>query len=163
MPEENKQPNPEDILMSWESREYYYAERSPAWYVGGLIVFALLLAYAVLTGSWTMAIAVGLMGAVIYLYSHEKPALSEVFVTKLGVHFRKYFYPYREIKSFWFVDDANYSALVLELEDNVKDSVKIEIYPEDMADIRDILMREISEDTQKKESGIDKMARTLKL
>lgn len=165
MPEENKEPKADDILMSWQAHEYFNQERSFGWYIGGFICFVLLIVYAVITAAWTMAVAVGLMGAVVYLYAHERPEITDVYITKLGIHFRKYFYPYRELRSFWFISDTerNYHALVIESVDPKLFSVSIQVQVEDISDIRDVLLRELPEDTEKKESGIDRIARILKI
>ena len=155
-------PHPNDILFTWIADEYLHHERTVLWYITSFIVTILLIFYAVITSAWTMAVAVALMGAVVYLYSHEPPKLKEIVLTKLGIHFGHKYFPYHELDSFWIINEPNYKALVIK-EVNRSEEIIILLPFDSVSEIRDILMTELPENEGKKETIINHLGRLLKI
>lgn len=156
-------PDTDDILLAWEADEFLHHDRTVVWYIMALIGIVLLIFYAIVTAAWSMAIAVALMGGVLYLYSHEAPTTRPIIITKLGVHFGHKYYSYHQLKSFWFINEPNYQALVLEVADKLNSQLMIQLHGQDMSEIRDVLLKELPEDEGKEESLIDRFGRFLKI
>ena len=151
-------------LFSWTSKESVAHERGLAWHVAGGIIATLVIVYAVLyEQSWTMAAAIALLSAVVFLYSHEKPRELKAEITDLGVHFRGELYRYKQIKSFWFIIEDDYQALGFNVAERWLKTIIIQVKADDIDKIRKLLSQVLPEDTDRKESLIEYWGRKLKL
>jgi len=163
--EDNKgilKPQPKDVLFTWVADEYLHHEHTVLWYIMGFVITALLVFYAVITSAWTMAVAVALMGAVVYLYSHEPPELKEIVITKLGIHFGHKYFPFHKLASFWIVNEHDYKALILE-EVNRSEEIIILLPSDSVSAIRDILIKELPEKEGQSDGFSNKLGRILKI
>lgn len=156
-------PNPDDILISWQANEYLHHERSVLWYLIGFTVILLLVLYGIFSSAWTMVIAVALMGAVVYLYSHEIPKVQDIVITKLGVHFGNKYYSYHQLSSFWIINEANYKAVVLDRATQFGEQIVILLPAQNVSEIRDVLLASLPENEGKEEHIWDKLGRILKI
>ena len=154
----------EDILMEWETPEFFPMPRTKKWYVVALAIVAGLIAYAVYTGSATMAIAFVLLAA-IFLMTHKKePRILKVQITKLGVKYGGDFYSYHTINAFWIVYHPPFvTSLYIRLGGKSFRYVKIELNMQNPVEVRNTLSKEIPEIEGMNERPVDLLTRLLRL
>lgn len=151
------------VLLEWDSWEYLYHNRGVGWYIIAGFIAAALIAYALITQAWTMAVVIALLAGVVYLYAHEPPKLKHVMITKLGVHTGDEIYPFSHLSSFWFIIEHDIEAVCFETLGLGRDVIVIQLGGQDPVKIRKVLLPEIPEAVGRVESALDKLTRFLKL
>lgn len=162
MPEQNIDKG--SVLFSWQALSFVTHQRSWLWYVAGSLAAVLMVVYAIFyEESWIMAVTVATLAAVTFLSLYEKPQKLPAELCEKGVFFRDEFYPYEKIKAFWFVAQAEHSNVNFDLSGRFAGSVSIHVKGADIEELRSILSRYLPEDTSRKESFFESLARRLKL
>lgn len=151
-------------VLEWRTPEFVPHPRGPAWFLtAGAMVIALT-AYAILTGSATMAIVFILLAGVYYLTHNQKPRIITVRVTELGVEVDGAFYPYNTVHSFWLVFKPPFiRRLYLNIGGKTPKQIKIELNDQDPVLLRRLLAREVPEIEGGEESLSDMFIRLLRL
>lgn len=154
-----------EVLLEWETLEFMPTPRGKTWYVVAGLVVAGLLAYAIHSQSWTMALAFIMLVVVFLITKRRQPRTVKVVITDMGVEYRGRFYPYHHINAFWMVYHPPYvRALYLRLSNgrNYK-LLRIELYHQKPQEVRELLLRELPEIEGAQEPFSDLMSRILRL
>lgn len=152
------------VILSWRTPEFIPHPKGKTWYlIAGILVLSLT-AYAILTGSATMAIVFLLLGGVYYLTQNQKPKIIEIRLTQLGVQVGSAFYPYSMINSFWVVYDPPFvQRLYLRVGSKSFRHLKIELNDQNPVEVRHLLAKEVPEVEGGEESLTDLFIRLLRL
>jgi len=142
-----------ELLLSWEAVEYPHYERTRTWYLIAGACACLMIVYAIVTEAYMTAVAVALLAGVIYLYSHEMPAIQQVLVSRLGISVGPRFYPFASIKNFWLVINRDVRQLSIETSGRFGQNVVIQLGEMDPVLVRKTLSQEIPEATGRDESN----------
>jgi len=152
------------VLFSWKALSFVSHQRGWTWNIVGIVAAALMIFYALYyEQSWIMAVTVAVLAAATFLSLYEKPQELETTIWENGVTFRDEFYSYEQVKSFWFVTHPGHCSLNLDLVGRFSGSVSIHLKDEDLGNVRSILAQYLPEDTKRKESFFESLARQLKL
>lgn len=149
-------------VLAWTAPSRPHVERTKRWYVTASVVLFIIVAYAIVTGAWTLAIvSVLAVGMYALIHDHLPPA-STIELHDSGVLFNGDFVRWDQFIGFWFVRTPHYDELRIVPRHGGK-RVVIHLGTLDPAELRMILGQRIPELIHKRESIIDIFIRICKL
>ncbi len=105
---------PEQEPVQWQAVEYLQHTKTPIWYVGFVVVVALLMVAALLLmKSWTFAILIPVMAVALIVYSHRPLRQLNYVLSSKGLHINEQLHPLGEFKSFGVMQDESLNSLIL--------------------------------------------------
>lgn len=162
---QNKHKDHRTVLLEWETLEFIPNYRGKTWYIVAGLIMGGLIAYAIFTGSITMAIVFAMVTVLFLLTNNKEPKIVKVTITDMGIRYKGRFYPYHHINAFWMVYHPPYvRVLYLRLSNghNYK-HLKIELDAQKPQEVRTLLLKEIPEIEGAQELTSDLLARILRL
>ena len=151
-------------LARWHAPNFLRYERGPVWFTIMGTVDGLLLLYAFLTSSLSMALVFLLVPVVLILEHRRKPELVEVIISEYGIKFGNLKFPYSNIKKFWILHTPpNLDELHLLTSDRLHSEVTIPLMGTDPVALRQYLVTQILEWEGKGPSTLDTLIRLLRL
>lgn len=149
-------------VLAWTAPSRPSVERTKHWYVtAGVIVF-IVVAYAIFTSAWTLAIVSVLAGGMYALIHDHTHPTSSIELHESGVLLDNEFVRWDQLAGFWFVHTPRYVELRFVPKRGAKRMV-IQTGALDPAQLRMILGQRVPEFTNKRESLIDIFIRICKL
>ena len=155
----------DEAVFAWTAPEYIQHAKSKLWYAVEAAAAALLLIYAVLSGNYTMALALLVLAAV-YHYLHEKhpPKNIKIVVSNMGIKVGAMIFPYDHVQAFWMMYHPPYlKTLNLRIRKHFFSDVVIQLADMNPASVRHFLCGQIPELEGKTEQFGDTLIRLLKL
>ncbi len=160
---ENKNSSPK-TLLSWEAPEYVKHEKGIIWATIAISITAALIAYAILSGAWTMALAFFTLAIVYYLQQKNNPQDITIEITDMGLKIAGRLYQWSSIKAFWIVYDPPFvTTLHIRFVKKSQADIVVQFAGQDPVVIREHLLRQIPEWEGKEEAAIDALIRAFKL
>lgn len=165
MAQENTHTDHRKMVHEWETPEFIPLPRSKRWYIGASIIFALVILYGIFTRSITMVLVFVMVAVVFFITSKHQPAIVKAQITDMGIFYKEKFYPYHHINAFWIVYHPPYVAsLYLKIRKGKRlEDLKIELFHENPANIRALLINEVPEIEGAGEPMTDLLTRLLRL
>jgi hypothetical protein len=150
--------------MTWIAPEYIQHHKTSQWYFYAAITGGIAALLALLTGNWTMALAIVTFAAVYqYVQKHHPPKDIGIVITELGIHVGEMFFPYSNIIVFWIIYKKGNKTLNLRVANRFYSDVIIQLDGQDPADVRNYLIGKVPEWEGKDERFIDYLIRIFKL
>jgi len=154
----------EKPLAAWSAPSFLRYERGTVWFAVMGTLNALLLIYAYLTGSITMALVFVLLPVVLILEHRRKPEMVQVIISEYGIKFGNLKFPYSNIKKFWILHDLpNLDELHLLTNERLHPEVTIPLMGTNPVSLRNYLITQILEWEGAKSSLMDTLVRLLRL
>ncbi len=152
-------------LLEWQAPEFIPAPRGRRWFLGAGVITLSLVAYAILTGSATMAILFLVLAGVYTLTHSQPPRILTMRIREMGVDVGGKFYPYNTIKGFWIVFDPPFVSNLQFIAGNGKSDrrVKVELAEQDPSAVRKRLASEVPEMEGMQEPLTDTLIRLFRL
>lgn len=155
--------NQNNLIYSYEALEFDKYHKSPTWYVMLLIIFILLLIYAIIQQSPITFVVFVLLFVVTLLISNKDPKEIMVEITKNGINLdQKTTFRYQDIDSFgiFIRDDVRFISIYLT--EGMMRYARIPLGEENPEDIADILEQYIPREDGK-ERFMDTIDHILKI
>lgn len=131
--------------------------------IAGVFVL-MLISYAIITGSATMAVVFLLLAGMFFMTHNEQPAIVEIKLTELGIQAGETFYPYNTLKDFWVVYEPPFvRTLNLHMANLSGKRIVLQLWEQDPAKVREILSKQLEETKGMQEPFIDMLIRIFKL
>lgn len=159
------QSNKGDVLMQWTFPEFTEHTRSRGWYIGFLVILALLVLYSLLTSNYTFLMFIVLL-ALIMVLRFRRPPLDVMFsIRDEGLEVGRRFYPWRELKDFWILyRPPEIKKLYVEFKATARPSLDIALQAQNPLRIRQLLTEHLLENTEREEEPMtDQVTRYLKI
>ncbi len=100
--------------IQWQAAEYLQHDKRPIWYIGFVVVVAVLMALAIiLMKSITFAILIPVMAAALIVYSHRPPRQLTYIVSEKGLYINNQLHPMGEFKGFGVMQEGELHSLSL--------------------------------------------------
>lgn len=99
------------VLLEWMAPSHHHHERSPRWYMIASGVVLSIAAYGILTGAWTLALVILLIGGMYFVTRAHPAAAKYIRIERDGFQFQEIFTPWSDCKAFWIVRTPQYSEL----------------------------------------------------
>ncbi|MFZ1360791.1 MAG: hypothetical protein WAS27_02070 [Candidatus Saccharimonadales bacterium] len=149
--------------VSWEAREYIHQEKGKTWFIYFAGVFVVLMLTAVfLMQSWSFAILLVVIAAVIIVLAKRPPRLMEYTLSEDGLHIDETLHHYIDFKSFGVIRDGEEFSVMLIPRKRFQPGITV-YFPEEIGeDVVDVLgsrlpMRDLHLD------AVDRLVRKLRL
>ncbi len=164
-PEDGHHPEHGKPVFGWEVPEYPKYERSRLWYLGALLLGALLLFFAFRSGNFLFAVIIVMFGIIIFLNTLREPSEFTFSLTERGMVWGKYYYPFIDIKNFWIVyQPPGVKNIYFEFKSVLHPRIQVPIYEQDPVVLREFLKKVVKEDaTRQDEPLTDFLGRILKI
>jgi hypothetical protein len=165
MKNKNEHQEHQKILFAWQTPEFIPLPRGKMWYIVALLIMSGFIAYAVFTGSITMAAAFLMVGIVFMIIENRPPRTVDVEITNMGIRYDGVFYPYHHINAFWIVYHPPFvRAMYLRVSrGKTFRTLKIELNGENPVTVRKLLIKEVPEIEGAGEPFTDLLTRILRL
>lgn len=152
-------------VFSWVAPEYIQHPKSKMWYLIAAAVAGVVIVLDVLTGNYTMALAVVILaGVYYYLHLNHPPKDIKITISKMGVKVGNMVFPFSSIQSFWIIyNPPHVMTLNLRVKEHFFSDVIIQLNHEDPVPVREFLCGQIPEWEGKNESFGDAVLRLFKL
>ncbi len=149
-------------VLSWTALARPRVERTKRWYVTAGVVACAVVAYALFTGAWTLAIVTVIAGAMYPLVHDHRPPSASIALHDSGILFNDDFVRWDQLAGFWFLTTPAYTELRFVPRAGGK-RMAIHTGTLDPANLRMILGQRLPELKHKRESLIDIFIRVCKL
>ncbi len=151
------------ILAMWQAPVLPQHDRSPRWYAIGGVVVLIFAIYGIVSGSWPFTIVVLLCGAMYYLMRDHVSPLKTITITDVGVQLEQSFTRWEDLTGFWILDTPGYTELHFVPKAKHQSDILIQTGSQSTTDLRVLIGSHIPELTDKRESLLDALLRTVKL
>jgi hypothetical protein len=146
------------IYASWVFPEYPRYERGFVWFLVVLLIGVGLLLYALISGNFLFAIIILMFALVIYMAAAGEPADVRFSVTEEGVELGRSFYPYKEIRNFWFVyEPPHVKNLYIDFKSSVQPRLTIDLRDQNPNEVRRALSRYLVEDLNEEDEPLSEL------
>lgn len=163
MPIETQSPDTRTpALLEWRAPSRINPERSPRWYLIGGIAVLCIAAYGIVSGAWTVSIVAVLCGAIYVLLRDHVPVLRSISITEQGITFEGVFYGYNDLRSFWMLRTEVATVLHITQKKRGADIVILTGLT-DPQNVKLVLSRYLTEESDRKENLLDTFIRICKL
>ncbi len=163
MPKQKKK-NDDHEVLSWEALEYIQHPKGSRWYITAAIVIVVTLLFALVTGNWSMALAVlAFAGVYQYIHTHHPPERTRIRISHMGISVGEMFFPFSHIQAFWIIYAHGIKTLNLRVARRFFSDVVIQLEDQDPVELRQYLVGQIPEWEGKSERLGDIILRLLKL
>ena len=150
------------MTLSWTTTEFRHYPKNFGWYVSLVAIALLLIVFFVIEKDIFAAVTMGILAVLVGLFSLQKPREITVELTDSGVNFGNIFFPYKQLKYFWIVNNQNHRTLNLEASTVINHTIIIELLDGDDRPIRDFLLRHLQEHAQTRETFAQRVSHKLK-
>lgn len=154
----------DQVILSWYSPDVIRYEKGLVWYAIAALIDAALVAYAIWSGSWTMAAVFLILPLVYVSQQRKKPVMKQVIISPYGIKFGDFKFSYSDIQKFWILHEGPHTEELHILTNNkIHPELTISLAGQDPAQIRNFLVTQIREWEGKKQSAIDMIVKILRL
>ena len=149
-------------LFEWYAAEGENTPKSVWWYVVLASITTLLVVGMVVVGNFMAAIALGLGGVMLYVFSQRKPTTLRYRLMADGVAINNLLYHYRDLAAFNIIYQPGVTKTVIfRSKRTLAHHLHLELGEVDPLAVRDILIEFLPEDDTLEESLVDVVARRL--
>lgn len=162
---ETHQPKGHDrLVLSWFTPEYIRHQKSAKWYLcAGLVTLAAII-WGLLSGNWSMVLAV-IAFTLVYNYIDIKhpPKHIKIEISEFGIKVGHMFWDYAKIKAFWIIYEHGLSTLNLRVTNHFFSDIAIQLGEQDPVEVRHYLVTQVPEWEGKTERLGDMILRRFRL
>jgi len=152
------------LLLEWKAPEFVRQAKSRNWYLIAGILTLCLVAYALYTGSATMAIVFIVLAGVYILTHNQEPKIISVKVTQMGIYVGSAYYPYSMIQTFWIVyHPPVIRTLNLKVSGMSASKVTIQLDEQSPVDVKALIVKEVPELKGQQETASEILIRLMRL
>lgn len=150
-------------ILAWAAPLGPAHERSSGWYIKGGIVAILLIAWGIISGSWTFSVVIVLCAGLYFLIRSHTPGAKPFIIAHQGISFDGTFMPWDNLKNFWLLQTPTCTELFIAPKARRARTIRIQTGQVDPQLIRIALSQFISEDVDHEEGLLDIIIRICKL
>lgn len=149
--------------VTWQAKEFIHQEKNATWFIAFAVTILVFLGVAILLmRSWSFAILLVVIAAVIIVLSKRPPRVMDYALSEDGLHIDSTVHRYEDFKSFGVVRDSGEFSIMLIPRRRFMPGISVYFPEEAGEDIVDVLgsrlpMRELHLDV------VDKLVRKLRL
>ncbi len=153
----------DDVIVHWRGPEFEHYPHERKWYIGALLILALIVFYAVIKGGIIMAILFTLIGLVGYLLLTQPQKVIDFAVTYEGILVNDEIFPYDNIKSFWiFYEPPHTRVISLHMRGFLRPYLHVPLHQVDPVDVHKALVEFVPE-VKQEENMVDVLERLLRI
>jgi hypothetical protein len=148
---------------SWEAWEFRHYPKNGAWYITLICVAILMMAFFIIVESDIFAaVTIAILTLLVIMFSRQKPRRVNIELNHSGIKFGNLFYPYKQIKYFWVVNNSIHKTVNFHTSAMINNVLILELEAEDPEFIRQYLLRYLPEHPETKETAIQRVMHQFK-
>ncbi len=146
----------------WQALEYKHYEKNPGWYIALISISILVTGFFIIQKDIFAAITMVILTFFIIVFSRHTPKVVTIELNHKGIKFDNIFYPYKQIKYFWIVNNQNHKTVNFHTNTYINNTVILELEQQDPDVVRDHLLMYLPEHEQTHETMAQKIMHKLK-
>ena len=151
-----------EIMFSWKYPEYLKYKKDIWWYVGSIIILALLVTWLFIDKNYLFAIFLILFYLIVLMYENREPEIIDFVITPDGVKTGHAFHYYKNLDHFYIIyEDNGIKNLYLEFKNPLMGRLIIPLDGQDAVAIREYLLQFIQEDLEREAEPLSEQLRRL--
>lgn len=152
-------------MMSWESWEFPFVERSKRWYIIASAIGLFLILYAVFTANFIFGVIVLMFAVITLIQDLKKPNRIQVHITSKGLVFGEQFFSFEDIRDFSLAyDPPMLNNLYISFHGRFQPMLSISLEDLNPNEVRNTLLPFVFENLEREgESLTDVLRRVYKL
>lgn len=150
-------------ILEWEAPSRPDYDRTHRWYLGGAVFCLLMVTYALLAGTWAMAVVFAFIPALYYLLRNQNHRKHKIRISELGISIDGRLRGWGEWSEFWILVGPGYHELHVSSAKRWAAELIMLTEPMDPYAVRDALAEYLTQTMQKKERILDAFIRFCKL
>ncbi|OIP81450.1 hypothetical protein COW94_04415 [Candidatus Peregrinibacteria bacterium CG22_combo_CG10-13_8_21_14_all_44_10] len=151
-------------LLQWKAPEYVKYQKGPIWTTIAGSMTAALIAYGILSGSWSMAAAFLALSLAYYVQHKQEPREVIIEITELGIKAAGQLYAWSHMRAFWIIYEPPIVKTVhLRFAKKHKQDLILQLGDQSPVEVRKMLLSQLPEWEGKEEAPLDALVRALKL
>lgn len=152
----------EATLLEWRAEEHHFTPKSPRWYIALALGVTLAAGASVFLGNILGAVAIALVGGLIYVLAQHEPDEVRYRLMVDGVAINDRLYQFRNLAAFNIVyQPGEVKTVLLRSQKMLSPLIQMEIGEADPMKIRETLLEFLPEDLDMQEPVTDTWARRL--
>jgi hypothetical protein len=152
-----------NTLLEWQAPTRSDRVRSDQWYAIGGALCAVMIAYGILSGSWSLSLIFALVPALYYVLRNKSHSKHTIRLKETGIEYDGRLTPWAEWKEFWILEGTDYYELHIAAVRTTRSELVIQTGEIDPYAIRDALGQYIPQIAHQKERLLDAIIRFCKL
>ena len=149
--------------ISWQAPEFKYYPKNLGWYITVFAVTVLVSGFFVIVESDIFAAtSLGLVGLLILLFARHQPKQVKITIDERGVQFDKLFYPYKQIRHFWIVNNPRHRTINFQTSALFNNIVILELEQQNPETVRQLLIKHVPEHEATEETAVQKIIHRFK-
>ena len=149
--------------ISWEAHEFQFYAKNPGWYITLISITILVVAFFIIVQSdWFAAVCMAIISLLIIYFSRQTPGLVKIELTDQGIKFGNLFYPYKQLKYFWIVNNDNHRTVNFHTTALLNSTLILELENEDPNFIRTYLLNFLPEHSKTEETAAQRIMHRFK-
>jgi hypothetical protein len=150
------------IFFAWKIPEYTQHQRSSQWYMVMIALALILIVYSIFTQNFLFALIIILIVFIIFLREYIVPRDLKFLITEDGIVLGERLYPYREIKSFYFVyDPPAVKKIYFTLKKGINPIFSVPLNDLNPLALRERLLIYLDEDLEQENQTLDDQLETI--
>ena len=150
-------------LLEWQATARPDQERSEKWYVAAGSCCALMIAYGILTGAYSLSIIFAFIPGLYYLLRNQSHKQHEIRILETGIDFDGRLSVWGDLKEFWILEGPGYYELHVAPVKQMKGDIVILTGDKDPYLVRDTVALFLPQIAHRKERLLDAIIRFCKL
>ncbi len=153
------------IFHVWDVHEYTKYPHTGRWYFVAATFLVACVAYALYTNNYLFAFIMLLITIIFVFHELREPAVTQFGITDIGIVWRGFLFPYKEVRSFWIIYEPHegVQSLYFTFKKGSKPRLSISLEDQDPTIIRKTLRKFLFEDLSKEDEPLtDTIGRVLK-
>lgn len=149
--------------LSWQAWEFKHYPKNAGWYITFISITVLVLAFFIIVENDIFAaVSLAIIAALVLGFSRQKPQRVDIELTSRGVNFGNLFYPHKQIKHFWVVNNDRHRTVNFHTSAFVNNILVVELEDQDPDEVRDFLIRHLPEHPETEETTSQKIMHRFK-
>jgi len=149
------------ILISWTAQEFVKKEKEKTWFIVFGIIALAFFATGILMKNYIFSVMIALASFLVFVQALRHPQKIKTAILEDGIVVNDLSkIVFKEIKSFWIFEEANFTSLCLETKKLAQSKIYLPLGQQTPDSIRQILIKFIKEIKQE-ESLIDVLTRKI--
>lgn len=148
--------------LSWQAPEFKHYEKNAGWYVSLISITILIVGFFLIQKDIFAAVTTGILGALIVLFSRQKPEIINIEIDNKAVKIGNVEIPYKQIKHFWVVHKEHHKTVNMETTTLVNNMIILELNDQDPEKVRMFLSKHLPEHELTEPTPIQRLTHWLK-
>ena len=149
-------------VISWQAPEFRHYFKSIGWYAAYFACAVLIIGFFIIEKDIFGAVSIGILAIIAALFTLQKPQIIDIELNSRGIKFGTLFYPYKQLKYFWVVDNDRHNTVNFVSITYLNNNIILELQDQDPHEVRELLLQHLPEHHETNETMAQAISHRLK-